>query len=156
VTPLRYDLSGKQFGKLRVIEFRSNHGWLCECACTSLAYYQSSHLRDGRTTSCGCARLSDRRPLFNGAIIDADGYAWVWAPDHLKNHHGRIRGHILVMEEHMGRPLTDDEEVHHKNRLRHDNRLENLELWSHSHPKTARVEDLLTWAREILTLYEKT
>jgi hypothetical protein len=39
-----------------------------------------------------------------------------------------ILEHVLVMERHLGRGLTRDEVVHHRNGVRKDNRLENLEL----------------------------
>lgn len=62
--------------------------------------------------------------------------------------------HRFILEEEVGRPLTKDEHVHHVNGCRSDNRRENLELWSTSHPSGQRVEDLVTWAREFILKYE--
>ena len=61
--------------------------------------------------------------------------------------------HRVVMERHIGRTLRSDETVHHVNGVRNDNRLENLELWSSSHPAGQRVEDKVRWAREIIARY---
>lgn len=65
----------------------------------------------------------------------------------------RVAEHRLVMERNLGRALWPDENVHHINGDRADNRITNLELWSSSQPPGQRVEDKADWAVEILRRY---
>ena len=89
-----------------------------------------------------------------------DGYVLVKVPPGIPGARGSatmrrwMSQHRHVMQQHLGRPLLPKEEVHHKNGVRDDNRIENLELWAKSQPAGQRVEDLLAWARSIIDTYE--
>lgn len=57
-----------------------------------------------------------------------------------------ILQHREVMEKHLGRALEAHENIHHKNGVRDDNRVENLEVWIVRPHKGQRVQDTIDWA----------
>lgn len=97
-----------------------------------------------------------------GKAKHSNGYIMIAAPTHptvLKRvNSGKtnpyIMEHVLVMEQHLGRYLTAGENVHHKNGIRQDNRIENLELWVSVQPSGQRPQDLVDWAKQILLKYQ--
>lgn len=87
-----------------------------------------------------------------GSIDKRLGYKTIIAHGHpnAMGKKGRILEHVYVMSEYLGRPLMKGETVHHKNGIRDDNRIENLELWDKSQPSGQRVEDKIEFYKEFL------
>lgn len=111
---------------------------ICDCGATKSRY--ANTCRPCRS------KFDPENPTW---YTDNHGYVVAYSP------YGQIRQHRYVMERHLGRPLLPHENVHHKNGIRDDNRIENLELWSTSQPSGQRVEDKLEWCRWFIKQYEE-
>ena len=65
--------------------------------------------------------------------VNDGGYVDVHLPQHPRaSKKGRMLEHRLVMENHLGRWLESWEHVHHRNGVKTDNRLSNLEIVTHA------------------------
>jgi hypothetical protein len=92
-----------------------------------------------------------KRPK-GGKFKTPEGYIMIRAPSHPNARNGYILEHRLVMEKEIGRNLVKGETVHHKNGVKDDNGIGNLELWGHNHSDGCRYEDLSTQDLKTLIL----
>ena len=88
--------------------------------------------------------------------IDSKGYAkWYDPTSPHASPSGWVFEHRHVMAEWLGRKLYPGENIHHRNGVRSDNRVENLQLWVSFQPAGQRPSDLVEWAKEILRRYDE-
>ena len=128
--------------------------WLCQCTCGTVKEVEGYSLTRSASKSCGCIYRGDKSANWKGGKSLSHGYVLIKNPDKTKyGSANRIGEHRMVMADALDRPLYDNENVHHMNGNRADNRLENLELWIKHQPPGQRVEDLLEWAEHIIERY---
>jgi hypothetical protein len=122
----------------------------CEVEGCNETYYSKGlcslhYNRRGRTGDVGAVGRT-KKPDGSISYTKNKGYqCWYWS---VAGRRVRIGEHTIVMEWELGRQLYPFEEVHHKNGIRDDNDLSNLELWVVSQPRGQRVDDLVQWVVE--------
>lgn len=91
-------------------------------------------------------------------IVKRGDYLNAIVPEHPNsNKHGYVLLHRVIMENHLGRLLTKDEEVHHKNKDKFDNDISNLEvLTKEEHRKLHALERKARYIERICPVCKKT
>ena len=118
---------------MKWIDEGKTHVWIASQMDCSPKYISQYCQRNGIKCQRRGPRSGEGHPDWKGGRrLDRDGYVLVYCTSHprKRKHSNVVLEHILVMEKHLGRYLLPCEVVHHKNKVKSDNRLENLELFS--------------------------
>lgn len=103
-------------------KYRKTNPWYCSAECYRKAKDELNE------------KLNEKKPTFKGK----KGYVY----EYVKKYGKHILQHRWVMEKHIGRKLYPYEVVHHINGIKHDNRIENLELLPEKGKHNTRVQEV--------------
>jgi HNH endonuclease len=164
----RDDFLNKRFGKLIITDILKQGSIFkakCLCDCGKECTPNLHNILRGHTRSCGCNKSvslikysknhtgKNAKCWKGGLKKSGNGYIYQYCYGHPFAYNNYVSQHRLVMEKKLGRYLFPWEKVHHKNGVRDDNSVNNLELWTKSHPTGSRVADILKWSLEQINLY---
>lgn len=158
------DITGVKFERLTAIKqvgkSGGNNVWLFKCDCGNEIHLKRVQVtKNNPTKSCGCLR----KETTSKRMSKENHYNWkggepsVNGKGYKEFRHGELRGvreHRYVYEQHYGITLTSNQNIHHINGDRLDNRIENLELWDTSQPSGQKIEDKINYYFELIERYK--
>jgi len=120
--------------KAKTLGYKGTHKYIWEsCVDCGKERWVSLHKSKPTRFRCrSCSNKGNKNGWKSGRTINGDGYILIWISPksefYSMNNQNRIFEHRLVMAKYLRRCLKSWEIVHHKNHIRDDNRIENLEL----------------------------
>ncbi|MBU4274401.1 HNH endonuclease [Patescibacteria group bacterium] len=113
----------------------------CEVGFTTISrWLERFEIREKRPYNAD--RKGVKAPFWRGGRYkdNHSGYVWVYNPEHpLCNKRGYVLEHRLAMEKFIGRHLRGNEIIHHKNKKKDDNRINNLEIIFIGEPNCGKI-----------------
>lgn len=125
-----------------------NNRKFCSMSCYGISRKNKPTWNSGKTFKDDSRILSNNKhPMWNGGKNIREEYVFILNPEHpFACKDGYIREHRLVVEKSLNRHLTEQEQIHHINENKSDNRISNLYLFP-THSEHMRYHKLLFYKR---------
>jgi hypothetical protein len=106
---------------------RRIYGLVGRCSVCQTEFFRAAH-QISEFCSHACSKRGPLNPQWKGGRSNHEGYVRL----SVAGDGSKVLEHRYVMEQHIGRTLEPWEHVHHRNGVKDDNRIENLEIVTHA------------------------